>query len=355
MITNKLRWTIIRILRIFYKKSQRYQYVNLSQKTFKKIGYFIGGGIGDAIMAYPSIHVINNLWPDAELKIFVPYRKIKIISTLFKNYCVVPLRSLFIFVIKYRILNSCFDISFTNITAVFKFKIELASFLTSKQTFGFRYPNENMLHRLYSYSIEFSEYKHFSEQNLLLISNFFLTEKNMTIPKFETKVSDWDSDQKLIVIHPGSEKGYSKKNWPIDNYKDIISRLVKQNYNVVVLLGDTDIHLLSYFKHFKGVDISVNPVPEDLIKLFKRARLFLGNDSGPSHIASFLGVPGITLFGPVNPASSASLGEHNSILYAHLHCSPCHFSHVQCHDNRCMKLISVQRVWREIEEKLNIL
>ena len=350
MITNKLRWTIIRILRIFLKCQHR----DPSKKNFKKIAYFIGGGIGDAIMAYPSLNLINKLWPDAELRIFVSYRKVKIISALFKNFCVYPLSPLLIFVIKYRIFNSCFDISFTNSTAVFKFEIELASFFTSKQTFGFRYPNEQINYRLYSYSMEFSENKHFSEQNLLLISRFFLNKKNMAIPKLETTFLDRDSERKFIVIHPGFEKGYEKKGWPIDNYKEIILMLVKLNYNIVVLLGDTDIHLLSYFKNFKGVDICIDPVPDDLIMLIKNTKLFLGNDSGPSHIASFFGIPGITLFGPVNPISSASLGEHNSVIYTDPDCSPCHFFNVHCQDNRCMKSISVKRVWGEIEKKLNL-
>jgi ADP-heptose:LPS heptosyltransferase len=332
----------------------KYRYTNLSQKTFKRIAYFIGGGIGDAIMAYPSLNLITKLWPGAELKIFLSHRKEKIVTALFSNYCVLPFNSILLFFIKYRILNSGFDISFTNITSVFKFKIELASFLTSKLTLGFTYPDEKSNCRLYSHSIEFSEHKHFSEQNLMLISRFFLNKKNITTPRLEATFPDFDSEKMFIVIHPGSEKGYTKKIWPIDNYKEIITKLVELNYNVVVLLGDTDIHLLSYFDHMKGVDISINPAPDDLIKLIKGARLFLGNDSGPSHIASFFGIPGITLFGPVSPVSSAPIVECNSVIYAKPDCSPCYFINVHCQDNRCMKLISVKRVWDEIEKKINI-
>ncbi len=52
----------------------------------------------------------------------------------------------------------------------------------------------------------------------------------------------------------------------------------------------------------------------ELIALTRRARLFLGGDTGPMHLAAALGVPVVAVFGPTDPARNGPFGTSNVVL-----------------------------------------
>ncbi len=73
-------------------------------------------------------------------------------------------------------------------------------------------------------------------------------------------------------------------------------------------------------------DSQINPTSEvplilqdnlsDLIGLTAAADLFVGNDSGPAHVAAAVGTPTLTLFGPTNPAIWRPLAPHSHVVRA---------------------------------------
>jgi heptosyltransferase II len=67
------------------------------------------------------------------------------------------------------------------------------------------------------------------------------------------------------------------------------------------------------------------PRLRDAAALLERCRLFVGNDSGPMHLAAALGVPTLGLFGPGSPRSTAPRGSPGSVatLGGDYPCSPC--------------------------------
>ena len=52
----------------------------------------------------------------------------------------------------------------------------------------------------------------------------------------------------------------------------------------------------------------------ELIALTRRARLFIGGDTGPMHLAAALGIPVVAIFGPTNPARNGPFGTRNVVL-----------------------------------------
>ena len=52
----------------------------------------------------------------------------------------------------------------------------------------------------------------------------------------------------------------------------------------------------------------------ELIALLRRARLFIGGDTGPLHLAAALGVPVVGIFGPTNPARNGPFGTPSVVL-----------------------------------------
>jgi ADP-heptose:LPS heptosyltransferase len=54
----------------------------------------------------------------------------------------------------------------------------------------------------------------------------------------------------------------------------------------------------------------------DLLNELSSAGVFVGNDSGPGHLAGILGIPTVVVFGPSNPTQWKPLGPHVSVLHA---------------------------------------
>jgi ADP-heptose:LPS heptosyltransferase/GT2 family glycosyltransferase len=135
----------------------------------------------------------------------------------------------------------------------------------------------------------------------------------------------------LICIHPTS--GNPIKEWPVDYFAALIDRLVAADGARIVLVGapgDEDVAtaLMEQVRHRHAVTSLVGKVPvAELPSLLAEASLFVGNDSGPKHIAAALGVPTVGIHGGTvdvrewGPVGPAAIAVSRSVV-----CSPCYLS-----------------------------
>lgn len=304
-------------------------------------------------MAYPAIQFLKQKLPETEIQVFVPPEKYSIISALFEDLNVKPFKFSLPFILKHALPKYRFDLSFTNTIAVFKVTIEIAAFLSSRMAYGFRYQEEMRENRLYRNSKIFSGVTHAIEQNVQIVSETLkapYAKDNLLLPTVPQQKKD--QAKKDVIIHPGSEAGYENKRWPLENFIEIVSKLTEKGYTFSVLLGPSEKDLQKAFASVSNVQLLIEPDIHELIDTYKNAALFIGNDSGPAHLAAFYGVPAITLFGPINPERSGPVAITNTSIYNNIECSPCHFTLAGCRDNQCMKSITVEQVWEEVEKKL---
>jgi heptosyltransferase-2 len=117
-----------------------------------------------------------------------------------------------------------------------------------------------------------------------------------------------DADPSL-VLHAGS--GGESKRWHPEGFAavaDIVSRW--SDRTVVVLEGPAEPGLAKKVAGLMSTQPRVlPPLPlRALAALLSRAHLYLGNDSGPSHLAAAVGAPSVVLFGPTNPRTWAPRG-----------------------------------------------
>lgn len=119
------------------------------------------------------------------------------------------------------------------------------------------------------------------------------------------KQNSWTT--RSVVLHitaPSANKNYrtiAGIDWiSVRNY------LEKKNYKVVGITDD------SFTNPFYTTQCK--PSIRELIVLIKKCSLFIGIDSGPSHIAAALKIPSIIFFGSVNPRFRHILGEFNGII-----------------------------------------
>ena len=121
----------------------------------------------------------------------------------------------------------------------------------------------------------------------------------------------------LLAIHVGS--GSPQKNWPIKQWIDLMGRLESMFSEVLLVGGEADFIPVKEFlerSKFRNLKTLMNPDLNHLVEALNSCTLFIGHDTGVSHLAAAVGAPAVVLFGPTNPSVWAPLGEHVSVITA---------------------------------------
>lgn len=121
-----------------------------------------------------------------------------------------------------------------------------------------------------------------------------------------------------ILFHPGS--GGRAKNHPPDFWLNLMRTMGEdpafQGFRRCVLLGPAEEGLLPFFQKAGsgGLELILSPHPDDLLRLLDDSALFLGQDSGVTHLAAMAGVPTIALFRVDNAAVWRPLGPRVAVV-----------------------------------------
>jgi ADP-heptose:LPS heptosyltransferase len=153
---------------------------------------------------------------------------------------------------------------------------------------------------------------------------------------------------KAIVLHPGS--GSPKKVWPMERFFDLVRHLQEHaSSRLLIVVGPAEAEEIE--KSFETIPWETRATAPILIKglslvglasVIEGCRVFIGNDSGITHMAAALGVPTVALFGPTDPKRWAPRGKHVAVVRRDVSCAPCsHEKFSQCQDAECLEQIEV--------------
>jgi heptosyltransferase-2 len=120
----------------------------------------------------------------------------------------------------------------------------------------------------------------------------------------------------IFALHPGS--GSEAKNWPIEKWQMLGEHLFSKDRTVLVIGGEADeerLRLLGAVWKSKPARFARNLALPHLAAVLETS-VFVGHDSGISHIAAAVGAPSILLFGPTDPAVWAPANENVVVLRA---------------------------------------
>jgi ADP-heptose:LPS heptosyltransferase len=143
-----------------------------------------------------------------------------------------------------------------------------------------------------------------NEAELALAQPFFMTHRvNPAI-------------QPLVVVHPGS--GSPAKRWPVENFARLIDTMEGElGVRTVIVTGyaEADV-LVGLHSHLD----TATPLVADnwpllpTAALIARAAVFVGHDSGLTHLAAALGRPTVAIFGPTDPGIWQPRGERVTVV-----------------------------------------
>jgi len=165
------------------------------------------------------------------------------------------------------------------------------------------------------------------------------------------------SQDKLIVVAAGGY--YPSQLWGVDNYARLILKILKtHDLKIVLVAGKANaaasakiFALVRLDQQVAGRVLEIDGLALDkLVALILRSSLFIGDNSGPLHIASTLGVPTVSTMGPTEPEIWSPLGDKNIVLRKAVSCSPC--NKPTCRKHECMRLIRVEDMLEAVEKQL---
>lgn len=133
-----------------------------------------------------------------------------------------------------------------------------------------------------------------------------------------------DPARPIVCLHPSATKDY--KQWHIDRFAELADRLAERGCQVVVIgAGDGERarveRLLAGASH-PIVNTHDRLTLTDLVYLFQQAHLYIGNDSGPMHLAAASGINVIALFGPTEQTRWQPRVEAADVVKGSALCAP---------------------------------
>lgn len=120
----------------------------------------------------------------------------------------------------------------------------------------------------------------------------------------------------IVVVHPGS--GSAAKRWPVENFVTLIETLESQpGVRTVIVTGYAETDVLA---RLRSLILAATPLVAEnwpvlpTAALIAHATVFVGHDSGLTHLAAALRRPTVAIFGPTDPDIWKPRGEHVTVV-----------------------------------------
>ena len=142
--------------------------------------------------------------------------------------------------------------------------------------------------------------------------------------------------QRVLVIAPGS--GAREKNWPEQYFLAVTDWWRETTGGVtVLLLGPVEAERVGVERLRRACLVASDFTLSQVAALLRCGDLYLGNDSGISHLAAALGARTVALFGPSDARQWAPRGKRVTVVRRNIECSPCQHSTMKsCSHHACL-------------------
>ena len=186
----------------------------------------------------------------------------------------------------------------------------------------------------------------------------YLNESDQTFGKkfWREKGLTTEDRSEVIVLHPGS--GSKRKVWPSERFLDLVDYLRERLHSrLLIVLGPAEgAEIRKTFERMEREPGDTVPILAKGLSLLQLAsvmaecRLFIGNDSGISHMAAALGLPVVAIFGPTDQKVWSPRGKKVFVVRREIPCSPCPQERFfQCQHLECLRRIEIGDVLKGLE------
>jgi ADP-heptose:LPS heptosyltransferase len=325
------------------------------------------GALGDFILALPTLETLRKTFPQAESVIMGYPRILELVKDRFyaEEILSIDQKGMATFFIREGMLDSSLSQYFSQFDIIVVFGKDGEGILTGNLR---RVCQGQILHiNLFP---QWDQRVHLTDHLLRELSRYgfsisepvpklFLNESDQTWGEnfWKRKGLTAEERSKVIILHPGS--GSKKKAWPCERFADLVSYL--QNHvgsKILIVLGPAEGTEIR--KSFEGKESEMGATAPILAKglsllelasVMSGCRLFIGNDSGISHMAAALGLPTVAIFGPTDSKVWSPRAEKALVVRKEIPCSPCPQERFfQCQHLECLRGIEIEDVVRGLKK-----
>jgi len=310
--------------------------------------------IGDTALITPVLKSISLYFPDSKITVMAHPKRASILRNLPFIYEVKGITKKSA-PFKGWLMTRKFDLSF-----VYEYDIELMrySFRVSKKTIAFTQKSEKINRQLYKHIDPVSE-KYVTQINRLMLLPGLL-DIPLKSKQIQYKVSSLESENALkflkannisrkflIGFQAVSFPTKSFRDWPIENFFHLAQNLQKKNPECFfIIFGGNDPNEREKNQWLDDVlgnnSLNISGLSlRETAAIMNNLNLYVGVDTGPSHIMSAFKIPTVVLYHNTFPSDYFGLDQHN-LFKAIDH------PKIQSQNEESMKDITIQKVYTEI-------
>src|SRR5439155_1984740 len=159
----------------------------------------------------------------------------------------------------------------------------------------------------------------------------------------------------FIILNPGG--GWATKNWDPTNYSRLHLRIRKKTgWPSIITWGPGEEALVEQVFRDCGTDPPVafpTTIPQ-FVSLVRRAKLFIGGDTGPLHLAAACQTPVVGICGPTHPSRNGPVSPADWVVSHPVPCGPCYKRTCEIYDRQCLRLVTVDEVYQAVIQRLGL-
>lgn len=155
----------------------------------------------------------------------------------------------------------------------------------------------------------------------------------------------------LFAVNPFASKDSAFKRWPLERYADLIGRIRRERMgSVVIIWGPGEREEAQRLVALVG-DNALLACQTDIAQLYAllaRSSVYIGGDTGTTHLASAANVPVLSIFGPTDFIVNRPYSKNSVIIRKDIPCSPC--KKKDCKTRECLMTISSDEVFEALRK-----
>ncbi|MFH0918590.1 MAG: lipopolysaccharide heptosyltransferase II [Candidatus Omnitrophota bacterium] len=318
-----------------------------------KILFITLSNIGDCILTLPVLDFLRQKYPQAAITCLVPVRT----EEIFINN---PAAQEVIIFDKYAKLRDKIKLFFALSKGNFDLVVDLrnsffGAFLPIRKSSLFLSPLRRIPAKI----------KHMREKHLFWAKLLDYSRENKKYQSLNINGLDVDyidgilSEQnlancaKLIVIAPGSRSHV--KCWDKQNFSQLCSQLTGAGHQIILVGDPFDQAICNYLSQAGGskmLNLCAKTNLGQLAALLKKAQLLITNDSAVMHLASYLNVPVVAIFGPSDEKKYGPWSSRSAVVKKDIFCRPCEKAQCRFGSLECLTVIKPADVFAQVKSIL---
>lgn len=371
LITSLCNWIITLTRHVLWPMGK--------QTKVKRICIYRVGMIGDILFLLPTFYSIRKKFPNAHITVFTSFGAdsnssvLDLLTTLPWIDCVKPYYSKdsktawdiarLIITLRGASFDLWVSLPQSNTTLLRQLREMMFARLSgAKYAFGFNVRRTTIFKHEQALAHTFENEANFS-MNMMLQARMGIEVKEHEDLNITGKIDSdiqyqidcaINTNSPILAIAPGAKRNTNR--WPIARFAEVALKWISRGGYVVIIGAESDMHLAQQIEAVNFANILNLCGKTSLVEtmsIMKQSTVALTNDSGPMHLAASVHVPLVVVFSARDfPGLWHPTGAKNTIIRKMVHCSPCLAE--ACHnENLCMKLISVEEVFTQLEKYLN--